>query len=292
MTVGAAAQYERRDRLGRLFVNTPSLFGRGIQSSLILERSRAESPVDTFVTDLTTTAWEQRGHRGPLSLSYGLRFERNRTFDTNPDPILPFDLTVHIGSLTASATWDTRDDPSDSRRGTFVSTSIEHASDALGSDLLFVRTLTQAYHFRLLKQVVLASAVRYGSLNPLRGQELQISSLLFFAGGARTIRGVAEDSVRGVDFLGNPIGGKGLLTLNQEMRFPVYRWLRGVAFVDSGNVFEEATAVRLRELVGSAGVGVRFVTPLVLLRVDYGKTIWNKPVSDTGRWVFGIGQTF
>ena len=217
---------------------------------------------------------------------------RNRTFDTDPDPIFPFDLTVHIGSLTSSVAWDTRDDPSDSTRGTFVSSSLEHASGRLGSDLLFVRTLTQAYHFRRLKNVVLASAVRYGSLNPLGGQQLQISSLLFFAGGARTIRGVAEDSVRGVNFLGNPIGGQGLLTLNQEMRFPVYRWLRGVAFVDSGNVFEEATGVHLRELVGSAGIGVRVVTPFVLLRVDYGKTIWNTPVSDTGRWVFGIGHTF
>ena len=173
-----------------------------------------------------------------------------------------------------------------------MSSSIEHGSGRLGSDLLFVRTLTQAYHFRRLKDVVLASAVRYGSLTPLGGQQLQISSLLFFAGGARTIRGVAEDSVRGINVLGNPIGGQGLLTLNQEMRFPVYRWLRGVAFVDSGNVFEEATGIRLGELVGSAGIGLRVVTPFVLLRVDYGKTIWNKPVSDTGRWVFGIGQTF
>jgi outer membrane protein assembly factor BamA len=29
-----------------------------------------------------------------------------------------------------------------------------------------------------------------------------------------------------------------------------------------------------------------------LFRVDYGKTIWNKPADDSGRWVFGIGQTF
>ena len=98
--------------------------------------------------------------------------------------------------------------------------------------------------------------------------------------------------MRGVDFLGNPIGGQGLLTLNQEVRFSIYRWLRGVAFIDSGNVFEEATGVHFRELVGSTGIGVRVVTPFVLLRVDYGKTIWNRPVSDTGRWVFGIGQTF
>ena len=119
-----------------------------------------------------------------------------------------------------------------------------------------------------------------------------MSSLRFFAGGARTVRGVDEDSLGGLDFLGNPIGGRGLLTLNQEVRFPVYRWLRGVAFIDTGNVFPEVSGVRVRDLVGSSGLGLRLVTPFAIFRVDYGKTIWNQPVADSGRWVFGIGQTF
>ena len=248
-----------------------------MQSSFTLERSREESRANTLVTDITSTAWEQRGRRGRLSLSYGLRFERNRTFDTMPtDPDFPFDLTVHIGRLTSGLTWDSRDDPSDSTRGTFVSTSLEHGSSGLGSDLLFVRSLTQAYHFRPWKSLVFASAARYGAVKPLE-EQLLVSSLRFFAGGARTVRGVAEDSLGGLDFLGDPIGGRGLLTLNQEIRFPLYRWLRGVGFVDMGNVFPEVSGVRLRELVGSTGFGLRLVTPFALFRVDYGKTIWNRP---------------
>jgi outer membrane protein assembly factor BamA/autotransporter translocation and assembly factor TamB len=292
ITVGAAARYERRERLGRLFVSTPTLFGRQVQSSLILERSREENRVDTLVTDRTTAAWEQRGRWGRLTLSYGLRFERNHTFDTQPlDPAFPFDLTVHIGRLTSSATWDSRDDPSDSTRGTFVSTSLEHASSGLGSDLLFVRSLTQAYHFVPWKSVVFASAARYGAVEPLGGQILT-SSLRFFAGGARTVRGVPEDSLGGLDVLGHPIGGRGLLTLNQEVRFPIHRWLRGVVFVDAGNVFPLVSDVRVSELVGSTGVGLRLVTPFASFRLDYGRTIWNRPVNDSGRVVFGIGQTF
>jgi outer membrane protein insertion porin family len=128
-------------------------------------------------------------------------------------------------------------------------------------------------------------------VKPLEDQVL-VPSLRFFAGGARTVRGVPEDSLGGVDFLGDPIGGGGLLTLNQEMRFPVYRWLRGVVFVDTGNVFPEVSDVRFGDLVGSTGFGLRLVTPFALFRVDYGKTIWNRPVADSGRWVFGIGQTF
>jgi outer membrane protein assembly factor BamA/autotransporter translocation and assembly factor TamB len=292
ITVGAAARYERRERLGRLFVSTPTLFGRQVQSSLILERSREENRVDTLVTDRTTAAWEQRGRRGRLTLSYGLRFERNNTFDTQPlDPAFPFDLTVHIGRLTSSATWDSRDDPSDSTRGTFVSTSLEYATSRLGSDLLFVRSLTQAYHFVPWKSVVFASAARYGAVEPLGGQILTSSSR-FFAGGARTVRGVPEDSLGGLDVLGHPIGGRGLLTLNQEVRFPIHRWLRGVVFVDAGNVFPLVSDVRVSELVGSTGVGLRLVTPFALFRLDYGRTVWNRPVDDSGRVVFGIGQTF
>jgi outer membrane protein assembly factor BamA len=292
ITVGAAVQYESLERLGRVFVSTPTLFGRSVQSSLTLERSREESRIDTLVTNRTTAAWEQRGRWKKLTLSYGIRSERNRTFDTQPsDPDFAFDVTAHIGRFTSSATWDTRDDPSDTTRGTFVSTSLEHGTALLNSDLLFLRSLTQAYYFRPWRRVVLASAARYGAVQPLEGQAL-VSDLRFFAGGARTVRGVPEDSLGGLDFNGFPVGGRGLLTLNQEVRFPVYRWLRGVVFIDTGNVFPTVSDVRLGDLVGSSGFGLRLVTPFALFRVDYGKTIWNRPVADTGRWVFGIGQTF
>jgi len=292
ITVGAAAQYENLERLGRVFMSTPTLFGRSVQTSLTVEQSREESRVDTLVTNRTTAAWEQRGRLRKLTVSYGLRSERNRTFDTKPiDPNFPFDLTVHIGRVTSSATWDTRDDASDTTRGMFISTSLEQGRSWLGSDLLFVRSLTQAYYFRPWRSLVLASAARYGAVTPLGGQVL-VSSLRFFAGGARTVRGVPEDSLGGLDFLGSPIGGRGLLTLNEEVRFPMFKWFRGVGFIDMGNVFPEVSGVRLGDLVGSTGVGLRLVTPFALFRVDYGRTIWNRPVNDSGRWVVGIGQTF
>jgi len=106
------------------------------------------------------------------------------------------------------------------------------------------------------------------------------------------VRGVEEDSLGGIDFLGNPIGGRGVITLNHEVRFPVYKWLRGVVFLDAGNVFPEGAGFHLADLVGSTGFGARLVTPFALFRVDYGRTIWNRPAEDSGLWIFGIGQTF
>jgi outer membrane protein assembly factor BamA len=129
-------------------------------------------------------------------------------------------------------------------------------------------------------------------VSALGGQELIISER-FFAGGARTVRGVAEDSLGPKDFFFNePEGGQLSLILNQEVRVPVYRWLRGVAFVDAGNVFARPRDASLGDLVGSLGLGLRLATPFALLRVDFATPAWGAPAGSSGRWIFGIGQAF
>ena len=66
-----------------------------------------------------------------------------------------------------------------------------------------------------------------------------------------------------------------------------------MVFLDTGNVFPEGVGLSVfSDLVGSTGFGARLVTPFALFRVDYGRTIWNRPVQDSGLWIFGIGQTF
>jgi outer membrane protein assembly factor BamA len=293
ITIGGAAQYERRERLGRLFLNTPTLWGVPLQSSVVLERSRREFRAETLVTDRTSASWEQRVRRGGLSLSYSLRFERNHTFDTEPqvNSFFPaFDETVNVARLTGSAAWDTRDDPADTTAGTLLSSTIEHASETLGSDVRFVRSLSQAYHFRTVGGVVLASAGRFGMVRPLGGQAV-IPSQRFFAGGARTVRGVREDGLGGYDFLGAPLGGTTMLVFNQEVRFPVYRWIRGVVFLDAGGVGDLGD-VAVSRLTGSGGIGLRVSTPFAVLRLDYGKTLWRGSSDDDGQWIFGIGHTF
>jgi outer membrane protein assembly factor BamA len=270
------------------------MLGRPVRSSLVLEWEREEQRAVTLVADSTSAAWEQRVKQGALSVSYGFRFERNHTFDTSPsiNPDFPaFDLSVHISRFTTSVTWDSRDDAADATRGLFASSSFEHAAKALGSDFWFLRSLSQAYRFQSWRSVVFASAFRLGMERPLGGQDL-IPSQRFFLGGARSVRGVAEDSLGERDIFGLPAGGQALLAFNQEARFPIYKWVRGVAFVDAGNVFARTRDIDPSELVGSAGLGLRLATPFVLLRVDYGKTFWNGPVAGSGRWVFGIGQTF
>jgi outer membrane protein insertion porin family len=236
---------------------------------------------------------EQRMHpRRELQVSYGYRFEHSQT-ELPPDPFIgPLPpIVLNVARLTGSTAWDTRDDVADSTRGSLLSGSLEFAPESLGSDIRFIRHLAQAYHFLPWRRMVFASAGRFGIVRPLGGQEI-VPSVRFFAGGARTVRGVADESLGARDVLGDPAGGEALVVLNQEVRFPIYRWLRGVGFVDAGNVFATPSAIGLRSLTGSLGVGLRLATPVALLRVDYGRTAWPGAQPSSSRWVFGIGQAF
>ena len=294
VTTGGVVELQRRERLGRVFINTGTLFGLPVGSSLLAERSREEFTAVTLVTSRSRITWEQRARvAGNVSLSYAYTFERNHTFDTEvPDPGVPaFDITINIARVNAAAAWDTRDDPGDTTRGSLASFSLEYAPEAVGSDIRFVREVVQAYYFRPWRRLVFASAARLGVVVPLGGQDL-IPSERFFAGGARTVRGVAEGGLGARDFFGDPAGGRMLTVLNQEVRLPLYRWLRGVGFVDAGNVFTRPRDASLRDLVGSMGFGLRLASPFALLRVDFARPIWGEPAGASGRWSFGIGHAF
>ncbi|MEQ1574645.1 MAG: BamA/TamA family outer membrane protein, partial [Vicinamibacterales bacterium] len=172
-----------------------------------------------------------------------------------------------------------------------VSSSLEWAPESAGSEIFFVREVAQAYRYTPWRRLVFASAARLGMVAPLGGQEV-IPSVRFFGGGSRTVRGVAEDGLGARDFLGDPAGGQGQLILNQEVRFPLYRWLRGVGFLDAGNVFAKPRDISFGNLVASVGAGLRLATPFAVLRVDYGRAVSGTGTDRSGRWTFGIGHTF
>ena len=290
--IGTAVSLQRRDQRGRVFVNTPTFFGLPVESALIGQRSREQFQAVSLVTNRDSVTWEQRARPvRNLTFSYSYTFERNHTYDTKPNESdeFMFDITVNIARLNGAVAWDSRDDPTDTTRGLFASTTSEYAPEAVGSDIRFIRQLQQAYYFRPWRGMVFASAARAGVVVPLGGQDLIVSER-FFAGGSRTVRGVAEEGLGERDFFG-PTGGQLMVVLNQEVRVPIYGWVRGVGFVDAGNVFGRPRAASLRDLVGSVGVGMRLVTPFALLRIDFAKTAWGAPAT-SGRWTFGIGQAF
>ena len=124
----------------------------------------------------------------------------------------------------------------------------------------------------------------------------------YFLGGAETLRGYQEDR----------FWGKSMLLANVEYRVPVAPSLKGVVFVDAGDAWGAARIFRdpndpiiidtndtaLRNLLTELpqhegfeasvgyGLGIRVITPIGPLRLDYGFG------NEGSRAHFSIGHVF
>jgi outer membrane protein assembly factor BamA len=297
VNVGTSFRMSRDDRVGRLFLTAPNFFTLPLSTSMFLSRSREDITETGFlktVSDKTTVTAEQRFRRGRrVQFSYGYQYERNHTFDPNANPNDPFriDLVTREARLTSTGLVDRRDDPFDATRGLMHSSTIEYGPEALGSDVRFIKYSAQQFYFRPLRaRFVSATAFRVGVGRGFGGQDV-ISTERFYAGGANTVRGYREDSLGEIDFLGIPVGGQALMIFNQEARFPIYKWLRGVGFFDAGNVFPHASDLSF-DLKSAVGLGLRLATPVGMFRVDFGVPLSSEDGRQTPRWYFSLGQMF
>ena len=296
MSAGVAGQFEGDRRLVRGVLAMPRLFALPVTTSLFLTRSResfAPEAATQFVEAKSEITAEQRFlPTGHTAVTYGYSFIRSHVFEPDPIPGLPaLDLSSKVARLNGAFAWERRDDPSDAHTGWFQSSGLEVGTKALGSDLRFIRYLAQQSYFRSVGNgLVLASALRVG-LGRGFDQDL-IPSEKFYAGGGTSVRGFAEDGLGELDFFGDPRGGNSLLVLNQELRFRIVGWVRGVAFIDAGNVFPLATDLSFTNLDAGAGVGVRIHSPFALVRIDYGMPLTRRSREPAGRWYFGLGHAF
>jgi outer membrane protein insertion porin family len=103
----------------------------------------------------------------------------------------------------------------------------------------------------------------------------------FLVGGADTLRGYKEDRYP----------GQNMLVWNNELRFPIADALQLVTFADLGDAWggdfaRDAGDAKPRLHLGY-GLGVRVITPIGPLRLDYG---WA--ASGGNEFHFGVGATF
>ncbi len=231
----------------------------------------------------------QRQHLlwNPFILVYNYEFERLRTREFDR-PDLAFDK-FKISRLGTQIFADTRDDPINTKLGSFVSFDFQWAPSFLISDVSYVRSYSQYLNFQPMGRFLWASAVRLGLSSHL---DRRLITERFLAGGSYTIRGFGKDEVGPKDPFGNPLGGEAVFVLNEEMRVPIYKWISGVAFYDAGNVYNNFGDFNPFRLRHSVGAGLRFDSPFGIVRGDIGVNLFRR--DDEPRYVFhfGIGQAF
>jgi outer membrane protein insertion porin family len=218
-----------------------------------------------------------------------------KTYDVQPDVILSREDvgTLVISSIKSSVTYDTRDNPFDPTSGLLTGISVKAASPLLLSETFFNKFEAYGSFFhKLHKRVVLAVSVRGGLAFGLGStDELPIVER-FFLGGGTTVRGYEQDTLGPKGDDDNPIGGNAFLEGNLELRTAIGRGFSLVPFLDMGNVWIKAKDMDVTHLKYTAGMGLRYDTPVGPLRVDFGFKLNRRPDESRGALHFSIGHAF
>lgn len=293
ITAGVAGRVNPADRVFRVYLSSRRFLGKPFQTNFYVgdewqrEVNEAGVHAEQRTKDFT---FDQRIRVHGLQLAYGYNFQKQDLHLTQDESPTVTEIKGNLSRLLGSFYFDRRDNVLDTGRGFFHSTSAEVAPEWLGSTAYYRKFLNQDFYFLPLPgTVVFASAARF-ELASGPGQKF-ITSERLHAGGSTTVRGYDDVSLTllGKEAIGDRTS---LLVLNEELRFPIVRRFRGAVFLDHGQFFGTFNLPDFTENRTSAGVGLRFVLPFILLRVDYGYPLKQDSVNDHGRWYFAIGQAF
>ncbi len=226
-----------------------------------------------------------------LRLLWGFEYASNAATITDLETLVPVTFEGTVARLRSALVADRRDDPVNAQKGYFLSADGEFAPTLFGTDISYSKFFSQYFYYRKFGGIVYAAGVRAGFLG-IRSNLLTISEK-FRTGGSTTLRGFGLNQVvPGDDFVSLFFGGNSVFILNQEIRFPIYKWFSGAVFYDGGNVYTLASDFDPLNLRHSAGFGIRAGFSGFVVRLDLGFNL--DPQDEEQRTVlhFGIGQAF
>ncbi len=231
--------------------------------------------------------------RSSLSLQYDV--SRDHVFDVKPGAILsPEDQgTANIAAARGLFVLDFRDDPFNPRRGSFNSGSAELASYYFGSEVDYYKVAGQSsWYFPVFRRNTFVLSGRAGYVRPLRETKEVPIQKRFFLGGRTTVRGFKEESLgpRAAD--GTPTGGNYMMNLNTELRVPLQYGFNVAVFVDAGSVWIHGVPGSGFDLRKASGLGLRYVTPIGPISLDYAWKLDRREGESASEWHFTIGAVF
>ena len=290
----------------------PWMFDYPVSFGFDLYRRMHDRDTDTgYGYDETVTGGDLRlGKELSEYLRGDLMYRLDQIKISNPTSDAGPDLTDEVGTnvvsvITPSLTYDSRDNVFNTRKGNYLTASLDFAG--LGGDKKYTKFFSRASHyFPMPRGAVLEVRGRLGLAQPYGNTEKMPIYERFFAGGAYTIRGYKERSVGPVDPVSNdPLGGASMAVGNIEYTYPLFSFLKVAAFYDIGNVWEKVGDIFSNKnangvansggLKSSVGLGLRINTPIGPIMLDYGIPMDKASGEDSkgnGRFHFSASHGF
>jgi translocation and assembly module TamA len=165
------------------------------------------------------------------------------------------------------------------RKGYVLDFGVRLASDAVLSDTDLAQTWARLTY--LIPQGERARIKLRGEVGAMSVGDFDAlpPDLRFWAGGDRSIRGFNYHELGEINANGNVIGGEYLAMASAEYEYYFREDWGAAVFVDAGDAFTDSFNLNL-----SAGVGVRWRSPIGPVRIDFGFPVeTDSPLAESWR---------
>lgn len=244
-------------------------------------------------------------------LSFGYSFENVDIYDIDPNYMYtpnkkPGEYIekgkTNISTFSADAAIDTRDNMWDPTRGWRNSLGVALAGGPIGGDLdLWYFNARSIFNHTVLNvggnyPIVFVLSNKFGSVQPYGRTQYVPPYEKFFLGGADTVRGYERAGE-----IGPVYGGDMYYVMNAELRFPIAReGRRNMAqfafFFDMGNSWDHFDDIDFslgpneHQFKAGVGVGLRFTTPALPIRIDWGYGLNHAKGQDKSHFYFNMSN--
>jgi outer membrane protein insertion porin family len=249
--------YDYRKLGGSLSLTRPLTDYIKISSQYRLENVRVKNIAD----DASTYVKEQKGESVTSALSFSL--SKNTIDDIlNPTKGMNANITAEVAGGPFSGDND------------FYS---------------FVGSYGKYFPLKFLESAFFVKGTA-GMIRSYSGKEVPIYEK-FYVGGINSIRGFKYGEAGPLDTTGEAIGSENQLFFNFEWIFPIFKsaGLKGLLFFDAGHGFDRMKDFSLKT---TAGVGIRWFSPLGPIRIEYGFNLNPKKGEKSGAFDFTIGTQY
>jgi outer membrane protein insertion porin family len=193
-----------------------------------------------------------------------------------------------IATMGPTLTFDYRDNIFNPSQGLLFSSSIEYASPDLGSSSTVSYVLIKSefsFYLPLRKDFVFANSLSYSHMRTLDNVESLPLDRRLTLGGRSSIRSLEEKKLNFFDESATKLMSSYLL--RSEIRQHLFSGLGLAYFFDMGRVDARGSAGEgWREAVG---VGMRYLTPVGPLSLDFAFNTDQRPNEDFSRILFSVG---
>lgn len=205
-------------------------------------------------------------------------------------------MDYHITSAVKTGlSRDSRDRIYAAHTGSLHSLTLKYAGGPLGGDNSFTKLEgSTGWFLPVSKTTTFHSQLALGQIFGNDQGHLPVFEK-FYLGGINTVRGFDSGKISPIDpSTGNRVGGDKMWYANLEYIVPIIKeqGVLGVVFCDLGNVYGTDESWQFSRYKIAAGAGVRWLSPMGPLRLEWGHNLDPVGDEDKSNWEFSIGGNF